>query len=157
MSEEDQSILDDFKRRMPRGVSLFVAEWKESPGRPLKEKISQALSECDLLLAILTEDGARSEWVNQEIGVAHGLGKDIIPIKEKSVDVKGFIEGVEWITLDRFNPDVALEKTSSYLTGLHHQKVGKMRQDGIAWGLVVGVVVGILAFFLVAWAISRSD
>jgi mannitol/fructose-specific phosphotransferase system IIA component len=105
----------------------------------------------------LTEDGARSEWVNQEIGVAHGLGKDIIPIKEKGVDVKGFIEGVEWITLDRFNPDVALEKTSSYLRDLHHEKVNMVTQDGIAWGVLVGVVVGILAFILVTWAITRSD
>lgn len=157
MSEDDRSILDDLKKRMPKGVSLFVAEWKRSPGRPLKEKISEALSDCDLMLAVLTEDGARSQWVNQEIGVAHGLGKDIIPIKEKGVDIKGFVEGLEWITLDRFNPEVALERTSLYLKDLHSEKVDMVRQDGIAWGLAVAVVVGILAFLLVSWAISRSE
>ena len=70
------------EKRLGPGVELFVAEWNPSPGQPLKRKIQRALLKSDLVLAILSKEGARSEWVNQEIGFAIGKrtpGRSVCP------------------------------------------------------------------------------
>ena len=52
------------------GIEAYVAEWSLSPGAELSEKIKAAIRYCDCFLVLLTRHGTRSQWVNQEIGIA---------------------------------------------------------------------------------------
>lgn len=157
MSEEDKHILENLKKQMPRGISVYVAEWNPTPGKSLKDKIRRNLQKCDAVLAILTKDGVRSQWVNQEIGVALAEGKDIIPIRERGVDVKGFIQDIEWITLDRDSPENALKMTTSYLAELRSRKEEKTRFEIGFWGLLLAAIFFVLTFIFLAWAFSKSE
>lgn len=170
MGENDKGILDDLEKRLGPGVELFVAEWNPSPGQPLKRKIQRALLKSDLVLAILSKDGARSEWVNQEIGFAIGNGKTVIPMRERGVSPKAFIGDLEWITFDRENPEEALRVTTDYLEKLHSEKVTMdymekvqsrrvkraAARESFAWGVVVLAVVGVVVGIVLGLALSGS-
>ena len=94
-------------------------------------------------MAFLTLGGSHSEWVNQEIGYAVGLGKHRILVVELGVEVKGFEIGNEYIVLDRWNPLEAIATLNTYLSQL---KDVKEKQQGIGL-FIVGVIffIGLLA------------
>lgn len=81
------------------GVEVFVAEWSLSPGATLDKKVSAQIERADCVVAILTQNGMRSNWVQQEIGYALKANKPIIPLVEKGISPKhlGFLQGKEYI------------------------------------------------------------
>lgn len=54
---------------------------------------------CKYFIVILTQNGIRSQWVNQEIGVAYALNKNIIPIFDGNMDISklGLIQDRKYI------------------------------------------------------------
>lgn len=101
-----------------QGINCYVAERDGQFGRPLAQKIEQAIRHCDCLVALLTKGGSQSAYVNQEIGAAVGLGRHIIPIVEKGVELVGFKQGVEWIEFDRQKPSACLVRVVPHMVGL---------------------------------------
>lgn len=64
------------------GVEVTVAEWYLSPGEPIGKKVFEQIDESDCVVVLLTRNGIRSSWVQQEIG--HAMKKKpVIPIVEK--------------------------------------------------------------------------
>ena len=61
-------------------------------GEVLTEAIKKAINDSKIFVAFLTRSGVSSQWVNQEIGVAHAIGRKIIPVRETEVESKGFVE-----------------------------------------------------------------
>lgn len=59
----------------------------------LSEKVKNGIKDCDYFVPILTPNSISAQWINQEIGYATALNREIFPIVEHSViDVlKGFI------------------------------------------------------------------
>ena len=57
---------------------------------------------CDAMVVLLTEAGAVAPFVQQEIGVARGAGKLIVPIVQKGIDpnMLATLVGVERIEVD---------------------------------------------------------
>lgn len=72
------------------GVSCFVAHKDIKPTRKWQEAIEKALSSMDVLVALTTPDFHESDWTDQEIGVAIGLGVPVIPVR-LGMDPYGFI------------------------------------------------------------------
>jgi hypothetical protein len=62
------------------------------PGEIIPELVLNRINASKYVVPFLTRDGVKSQWVNQEIGVAHALGMYIIPIVEVGVESKGFVE-----------------------------------------------------------------
>jgi len=79
-------------------IRSFVYERYQRGGQNRFEVIKKMISECPYFLVFLTEAGIASQWVNQEIGYAVGVGKEIIPIIEfdkftgRRIESKGFVE-----------------------------------------------------------------
>ncbi len=96
-------------------INCYVAEEDVQPGSALWEKISANIRDSDCVLVVLTNDGNRSEMVNQEIATAHSLNKPIIPLVETGVQVKGVLGGREYIELDKRNPYGAINNAGAYL------------------------------------------
>jgi hypothetical protein len=105
-----------------RGINVYIAEESPEPGKPLPKKIAEAIDRSDVVLALLTSDGARSQWVHQEIGYAIKAGKLVIPVIEEGVEVKGFLTGVEYISFRRDNPWLAIQYIVSYIEKLKTEK-----------------------------------
>lgn len=124
------------------GIEAYVAELYPEPGQRLSDKISHAIEGSDCVLALLSKDGIRSEWVHHEIGYAKGKGKFILPLVEEGVEVKGFPQDLEYILFNREDPLPALNKVADYLK---RKKAEKERGDLILIGAGLLLLLGLLA------------
>lgn len=74
----------------PLGVSAFVAHADIEPTKQWEQEIERALQTMEALAAMLTSDFPQSRWCDQEVGIALGQGKLVIPIKV-DIDPYGFL------------------------------------------------------------------
>jgi hypothetical protein len=72
------------------GLSVFLAREDIKPTADWQKEIVYNLKSCDVFMPLLTAKFSKSEWTDQETGMAFALDKFIIPLK---VDVNpyGFI------------------------------------------------------------------
>jgi len=81
-SHHEKEMAGEIKSEVGRfGASAFVAHEDIRPTREWQDEIIENLKQCDVFLAILTSNFEKSEWTDQETGIAIALGKTIIPIK----------------------------------------------------------------------------
>jgi len=92
-AEEDGNFAErvfDIIERM--GIGCYIYERSREFGKDISEIIKRNIKGCRTLVVILTQNGVQSQVVNQEIGMAFALNKGIIPIVERGVETKGFVE-----------------------------------------------------------------
>lgn len=119
MTSDDQPFVRQIADVLEsQGITCYVAERDGKFGQSLANKVEQALRNADCVVALLTQGGSQSAFVNQEIGLAQGIGKPIVPIVEKGLSLCGFKAGVEWIEFDRENPQQALLKFAPHMVRL---------------------------------------
>lgn len=79
-------------------VNCFVSEYAVAAGTPLAPTIQNAIQNCDLFVLLWSKNAAGSEWVPQEIGIAHASRKPILPfVLEPNVSLPGFISGLRYV------------------------------------------------------------
>ncbi len=122
------------------GLQTYVAELSPQPGVELPNKIENAINWSDCVIAIMTKNGDRSAWVNQEIGYAQKANRLIVPVVEKGVELKGFISNLEYISFTTTSPELAISEVTDYLVKL---KANKEQQDNLKAGLFI--LFGVLA------------
>lgn len=141
LSSEDRSTVDLINRQFaPFDIDCHVAERDWKFGESISTKLEAAIRRSDCLLALLTRGGAQSPYVNQEIGMAVGLGKLVLPIVEDGVDIKGFDPGVEWVPFDRSRPEMMMQQITPRVTAMASRK-----------NVSMAVSIAILAV-IAAWA-----
>jgi len=126
-------------------IRVYIAERAPEYGIRISEKISRNIDRCDCLLAILTMDGASSQWVNQEIGYAMKAGKPIIPIVEEGVEVKGLLADIEYIPFRKDSINDAVTRSFNYLQQLALQKEQAIRLQQQRQALGFIIFLGLLA------------
>lgn len=150
-STRDQGLVISLANLLSKfGVEVFVAEWYLTPGERLDRKVFEQIEKSDCVVALLTRNGMRSNWVQQEIGYALRRPKMVlIPLVEKGIDQKALaaVQNKDYIEYDPYQPQQALIKASSYVKSL---KLGKEEQTKIL--LIAG---GILAFLLLLFGEER--
>lgn len=88
-------------------VQVFVSEYAVAAGTPLAPTIQANIQNCDLFVLIWSKNAASSEWVPQEIGIAHALKKLILPfVLQPDVSLPGFISGLRYVPAHQ-NPQQA--------------------------------------------------
>ena len=83
-------------RALERGsapIESIVIDARRAPGVSLAEKVIGGINECDYFVPILTQGSIANQWVNQEIGYARAVGKNIVPLVAEDIrgELKGFI------------------------------------------------------------------
>ena len=140
-STEDLGLVYQLKDWLEvNGIETYLAEAHPQPGISLSDKISNAINLSNCLIAVLTRDGTRSQWVNQEIGYAKSAGKIVIPLVEQGVPHSGFVRDVEYIQFNRFNPTDAINRVVESLTKL---KADKEAREKMVAGTII--LLGLLA------------
>ena len=86
-SIRDQGLVIAFANILSKfGIKVTVAEWYLAPGQSLPQKIFDRIGKSDCVVVLLTRNGIRSNWVQQEIGYALKADKLLIPLAEKGTD-----------------------------------------------------------------------
>ena len=83
-SAQDQGLVISLANLLSKfGVDVSVAEWYLTPGERLDEKVFEQIKKSNCIVALLTRNGMRSSWVQQEIGFSLQQGKPVIPMVER--------------------------------------------------------------------------
>ncbi len=125
------------------GIEVSVAEWYIRAGESLSEKVERQIAQSDSVVVFLTRDGLRSKWVQQEVGIAIGKGKLVIPLVEKGTPTEELaaLQGKEFIEYDPTQPESSLDRAARYVRSL---KAGKEERERTL--LVVGCIIAFLLF-----------
>jgi len=143
----DQDLAAQVTSRLEgAGVRTYLAERDGRAGENVHAKIEAAIRRSDVVIALLTEAGGASRYVQQEIGYARRAGKLIIPVVSVAVAGSGLgmLEGTEYIVVDEEAPAEALLNLGDRVTQLAH---AKNRRDQLNVALLV-VALGLLILTL---------
>ena len=108
-AEEDGIFAErvfDILERM--GINCYIYELFPEYGEYIPEIIKKNIRHYKTFVVILTQNGVQSQVVNQEIGMAFALNKVIIPIVERDVETKGFVELRQRIDYDSTKQEAAI-------------------------------------------------
>lgn len=81
---------------MLAGITGFLSHVDINPNEHWENVIENALSSCEALVALLTENYHDSDWTDQEIGWAYGRRIPVIPIRA-GLDPYGFVGKIQAI------------------------------------------------------------
>jgi hypothetical protein len=76
-------------------MDSFLAHEDIEPSSPWQEVIVNRLRSTDILVCILTEAFYKSEWTQQEVGIAFGNGKTILSVSVDGVGPIGFTKQLQ--------------------------------------------------------------
>jgi len=115
-------------------IETYLAELYPQPGISLADKVARAIEQSNCVIALISRDGGRSKWVNQEIGYAWAKDRLVIPVVEAGESLVGFPEGREYISFDRSNPANAINQVIDYLARM---KANKEDREKALAGLII--------------------
>lgn len=124
-------------------IDVYIAEYDLKPFELLSNKVTANIKNSDCVIVLLTKNGVKSKYVHNEIGIAIGYGKPIIPIVEKGTAIHDLavLQGREYIEYNPAYPQEVLLKTSNYVKSLKLNK--EQKQNTL---LAVG---GFISLFLI--------
>ena len=82
------------------GFDVWFAESQVAVGARIVDVISRAIDQADCLVAVLSEDAARSSWVQFEVGRAWGARKRIVPIRVGNARVPSDLMGLMYLQVE---------------------------------------------------------
>jgi hypothetical protein len=104
------------------GIEVFIAEDIGTPGAVLEEKFRALIRNAHFFLALLTENGVRSEWVIKETNYAHEIERPMLLLKEREAQVA---ISREWVDFSRLDPEeTILENIEKALRKIQQNPAG---------------------------------
>ncbi|MDE1863450.1 MAG: toll/interleukin-1 receptor domain-containing protein [Thaumarchaeota archaeon] len=82
-------------------TEVFIPNILDTHDRNLAKKIRNGIESSHLIILLITFNSTNTIWLNQEIGYAAAKNIPTIPIVEKGIDLKGFLEGMQFIVFQR--------------------------------------------------------
>jgi hypothetical protein len=109
-------------------------------GRVLDLRILSNVPHQDVLL--WSHDARASDYVPQEIGIAVGCNKTILPVvMEDNVPVPGFVTNLKYLPAHK-----NWEGSFQWLAEFVHDNATKLKNDKVLGGLVAAILGGIWLF-----------
>jgi len=103
-SHKDRALAREVKDQLGHfGLQAFLAHEDIKPSAAWVTTIQAELRGCDPFLPLLTNNFPRSEWTDQESGVALGLDKLIVPLRVDIIPY-GFVGAFQAVHLDPDKP-----------------------------------------------------
>ncbi len=92
-------------KNFPFGVHIALEEVESGRSR---NRLEGRLSNSDLVVAVLTERSADSQWINQEVGYALANGIPVLPLYESESLRSGYIADLEGVKINREKPSFTI-------------------------------------------------
>lgn len=121
----------------PGVTEVFAAEYSVLPGQVLNAEIIRAIRDCDLFVLLWSHDARTSDYVPQEIGIAVGCNKVILPVvMEDNVPVPAFIADRKYLPAHK-----NWEGSFRWLTEFVHENATQLMKAKVL-AAVVGTIIG---------------
>jgi hypothetical protein len=126
----------------PGITEVFAAEYSVLPSQVLNAEIIRAIRACDLFVLLWSHDAKNSDYVPQEIGIAVGCNKIILPVvMEDNVPVPGFITDLKYLAAHK-----NWEGSFQWLAQFVHDNSQKQKNAKALGALVATILGGIWLF-----------
>lgn len=156
----DRPIIDRFARKLlSEGIEAYIASDHVGPPGDLSYIIADEIDKADLVIGIWTKGASESEWVNQELGRAHGR-RPVVLLVEEGAKVKGFFQNHRHVRFTRADPEKGLDAVTHYLADQKREKEWqelnrKFEQQQELAMIGTAVAVGIILILLVVLATRK--
>jgi len=138
------------------GIPVYLSELYPEPGVTLWDKIKVMIRNSEIIIVLWTKNALNSAFVNQEIGLADDGKRVIIPIVEENVELKGALQGKEYIRFSREDATSTLSSICSILHKYLSKKLEQIKQQQTQ-GLVLALgAIALLALLFVAGAEGKA-
>ena len=105
-STKDMILVRQLEKQLDNeGITVVIGEDRKSPGTELKNKFEKLIQECNIFIALMTEEGANSQWVLYETNFAKQIRKPTILLKEENVLIQS---DIEWEPFSKNDPPAVL-------------------------------------------------
>ena len=126
----------------PGHIAVFAAEYAVQPSQVLNAEIERAIRGCDLVILLWSNDARASDYVPQEIGIAKGCNKVILPVVvEDGVKVPGFISDLKYLPAHK-----DWDGSFVWLTNFVRSNADDLAKKKILGGIAVAGLAGIALF-----------
>jgi hypothetical protein len=121
------------------GLRTFLAETDLQPGDMIDKTITQHILSSDVFLLFFSESAKHSNYVQQEIGVALGHTKIIIPLLLEGIKPTGMLANVQYLDLsDEMKRPYELERLYNFIirnvqSKSQNQLIGALAVLGIGY------------------------
>jgi hypothetical protein len=142
-STQDSKIAQFIYRHLNlENLSTFLAQISLEPGQKWEEEILRKLKESQWVLFLASISACSSPIVHQEMGVALGTGKQIVPIvwDMDPADLPGWLAGYQALDLRK----LSLEEANMRISNI----AKKIKADVFQGKLIAGAVFFALLFLL---------
>lgn len=100
-SSKDRRLAGRVKEKLQfYGVEVFLAHEDISPSHQWLQEIIKNVKACDVFLP-LTREFSKSNWTDQEAGMAVALSKHVMPLSLKGLKPYGFLAGFQALKLNQ--------------------------------------------------------
>ena len=112
-SKTDESIATKLKEKLDNlDTNCFLDSTDLPAGQNFRIELVKEIKSCSIVLTLLSENYCKSEYANQELGIALGLDKKILPICLDDTLPSAFIDGIQCICckdtgIDNKIPEIA--------------------------------------------------
>ncbi|PSG96932.1 hypothetical protein BRD56_08240 [Thermoplasmatales archaeon SW_10_69_26] len=103
------------------GVDVWLFEEDNHLGKPIRQKVQNAIDESNAFVVLFAENSSMSSYVRQEIGYAEGTDTPVLPMVHDSVDGGdlAMLRGREQI---RFGSDQVTQAASELKQRIRHRR-----------------------------------
>jgi hypothetical protein len=112
------------------GIETFLAHRSIAASKEWRSEIKRQLAKRKVFIVLLTRNSRRSDWVNQEVGMAISLKKTIIPVSAPTVPY-GFVADFQAV---KINPSDVGADTWRIVDGIfarHHHSRKNLRKRAL--------------------------
>jgi len=123
------------------GHAVYFAEVTARAGTRLPVELEQQIKACDVFVVLWSQNAKESEWVSQEIGIAQGANKEILPvILEANLQAPGFIRDRKYLPAYQ-----GFQQALDYLSHAtaHHAEEKRKKEALLLLGLGVIILLAI--------------
>ncbi len=155
-SAKDKSVLGNIVEETRHlGINLYLYEHDLQPGTMIADKVKKEISGADLFVVLLTKESQYSAYVQQEIGIAEGANKPVVPLVESGVEDRSLatLKGMEYVEFDPVNPEKSLAELRHYLK----KRSSVNKDDIVTFLLILGLIITGLALVLLLLGRKKSE
>ena len=97
-SKEDVDVATTLKTELSDlATDCFLAPVDLPAGQDSRIELAKEIKSCSVFLALISQNYCKSEYANQELGIALGSGRRILPICLDDTLPSAFIDGIQCI------------------------------------------------------------
>ena len=97
-SDKDVDVATTLKVKLSNlATDCFLADADLRAGKDFRIALMNEIESCSVVLALISQNYYKSEYANQELGIALGFDKQILPICLDDTLPRAFIDGIQCI------------------------------------------------------------